>query len=159
MVKAVKAAILFHLAAALPAAALSFSVSGGWPLTIDGTNLSGTAGSDLVSSYLSVSNALVIDVTDAVDEFDVWYIDVHQVEVAWDNSLAMSAIRTTDGTGLGTISGGEALQEITGTATRFFEGTGNRSAIHIQLALEGVSVTLGGDTYSLQIVFTLLDGS
>jgi hypothetical protein len=152
-----KAFVLFLFAAAVPAAALSFTVSGGWSLTLDGADLSGTAGSDLVSSHASASNAVVIDIADAVDQFEVWYIDIHKVEGTWDASLILSAIRTTDGTGLGTISGGTALREITDTETRFFEGTGNRGAIHIQLTLDGISVILGSITHSLQIVYTLLE--
>ena len=152
-----KAVIVLYFAAAGTAAALSFTVTGGWALTLDGTTLSGSAGSDFVSAHTSASNAVIIDIADAVDQFEVWYIDIHKVEGSWDDSLTVSAIRTTDGTGLGTISGGTALTEITDTATRFFQGTGNRSAIHIQFVLEGASVTLGAEAYSLQIVYTLLN--
>ena len=123
---------------------------------LDGANLSGTAGSDFVSTHTSASNAVIIDIADAVDQFEVWYIDINKVEGTWDESLTISAIRTTDGTGLGTISGGTALMEITDTATRFFQGAGNRSSIHIQLVLDGESVTLGAGDLSLQIVYTLL---
>lgn len=147
------------LAAAVSAAALSFEVSGGWPLTLNASSLAGTAGSDFISTHTSASNAVIIDIADAVDQFEIWYIDIHKVEGTWDDSLAISAIRTTDGTGLGTIAGGTVLTEITDTTTRFFEGAGNRSSIHIQLVLDGASVTLGAGGYSLQVVFTLLDDS
>ena len=149
--------VTLFAAAALKAAALTFSVTGGWNLTIDGTDLAGPAGSDLNPTYTSVANAVVMDVTEAVDQFEAWYIDINKTDVSWDGSLTISAIRTTDGTGLGTISGGTALLEITDTAQRFFQGTGNRSSIQMQLQLDGVSVTLGNATFTVDIVYTLLD--
>lgn len=141
----------------MPAAAHSITLTGGWNLTLDGTQLSGGAGSDFPSSFTSASNAIVADITGTVDQFDDWAVDIHYTDVSWDSSLSLSVVRTTDGTGLGTISGGAPVMEITDTSARFFQGTGDRSSIHIQLILEGASVTLGENTFSVQLTFTLLD--
>ncbi len=143
--------------AAIPAAALSFTVVGGWSLEINETNLSGTAGSDFTATSTSVANAAVVNVADAVDQFEAWYIDINKTDVAWDSSLTLSSIRTSDGIGLGTISGGTVLLEITDTAQRFFQGTGNRSSIQTQFQVDGLSVTLGVQALSVTIVYTLLD--
>ena len=141
---------------AFRAAALDFVVTGGWLFTIDGTDLSGTAGSDLNPTYTSNADAVVIDITGAVDQNDPWRVDINKTDITWDNSLTLRIIRTSDGTGLGTISGGSPLFEVTDTAQPFFTGTGDRSSIQIQLQVDGVSVTLDAQVLSLQVVYTLL---
>jgi len=149
--------LCFLVAAAFPAAAHLITITGGWNLVLDGTMLSGPAGSDFLPSYSSDSNALVIDITGTIDQFDDWAVDVHKTDVSWDGSLTISVVRTTDGMGPGDISGGTAATQVSDTASRFFQGTGDRSSVHVQLLLEGASVTLGEGTRSVQITFTLLD--
>jgi hypothetical protein len=139
--------------------ALDFTVTGGWSLSIGGADLQGGPGSDLTDTYLSAANAVVIDITNAVDQFEQWYVDIHRVDVNWDSGLSLSALRTSDGSGLGTIAGGLAVQPVTTAAAEFFQGTGDRSAIQVQLVLSGVSVTLGRDGFSTQIVYTLRDAN
>ena len=137
--------------------ALDFSVTGGWDLTIDATDMTGGAGSDIASDYVSAANAVLMDITGTIVVAEPWYITVNKSDVEWDGSLHLSMQRSSDGTGTGTISGGTAWLELTATAQSFFQGTEDRASIQIQLMLSGVSVTLGSKVYTTQVVLTLLD--
>ena len=136
---------------------LSFTVAGSWSLVIGSSDLSGGPGGDLVPEFVSAADALVFEVTGAVDQFEAWYVDIQRIDISWDPALHIELQRTSNGSGIGTISGGTGFLEAEAASRRLFQGTGDRSSVLIQLKLSGVSVTVGADTYSTQIVFTLLD--
>jgi hypothetical protein len=148
---------LVGLLAAAGGHALAFTVTGGWTLPVGSAQLAGQAGSDFIPEQSSAANAVVIDVTGALLDTEPWFITVHRTDVLWDPTLTLSTRRTSEGVGGGTISGGSAYQTITLVAQSFFQGTGNRSSIQVQLRLGGISVTIGARALFTQVVLTLLD--
>jgi len=148
---------LLALLAASPGHALSFTVSGGWSLTVGTSDLAGPAGSGLEPQYQSAANAVLVDISGALLDTEPWTVTIHRVDVSWDGSLSLSMARTSEGLGAGSISGGLTLQPLTLTAQTLFQGTGNRSSIQLQLELDGVSVSIGSRILAAQVVFTLLD--
>lgn len=145
------------LLCATAAPALTFTVTGGWSLSVGLSDLAATAGSDFVSEYTSAANAVVIDVSGALLDTDPWTVTIQRTDVSWDGSLTLSMARTSGGLGSGSISGGTSFQVVALTAQTFFVGTGDRSSIQIQLKLAGMSVTIGSGLQATQVTLTLLD--
>lgn len=151
------AAIVLIAATVEPLGALTFDVTGSWSLTVDSADLAGVTGSDFVSTHTSAVDEVVIDVTEALDQYEQWYVDVHMTVTNWPGELHLEVVRVSDGSGSGTISGGTSLQELDGTATLFFEGAGDRTSVFVQIVLTGMTVTVDADLFTAQIVFTLRD--
>jgi hypothetical protein len=148
---------LLLLLAAANARALTFTVTGGWSLSVGLGDLAGPAGSDLVSLHTSAANAVVVDVAGALLDTQPWTVTIHRADVLWDPSLSLSMARTSGGLGSGSIIGGLTFQTVGAVAQTLFQGTGDRSSIQVQLRLEGASVTIGSRILTTQIVLTLLD--
>ncbi len=138
--------------------ALSITTSGGWNLSIDSTDVTGSAGSDLTPTYYSSTDAIIMSISDAIDNSDNWEIQVHKTDTNWHGNLKLALQRTSNGSGGGSISGGDSLYiELTGTDQYFFEGSGDRTDVDIQFRLTGVSVLVPADSYSTTIYFTVID--
>jgi hypothetical protein len=150
-------ALLVLLLVAAGAGALAIDVAGGWSLSLGLPDLAGPAGSDFLPEYTSAANAMVVDVSGALLDTEPWTVTIHRADMAWDSSLSLSAKRTSDGVGAGSITGGLAFQTVTLVAQTLSQGTGNRSSIQLQLKLAGVSVTMGSRILDTQVVLTLLD--
>jgi hypothetical protein len=148
---------LLLLLAAADARALTFSVTGGWSLSLGLPNLAGPAGSDLVALHTSAANAVVVEIAEALLDTEPWTVTIHRTDVLWDPSLSLSMARTSAGLGSGTITGGLTFQIVGTVAQTLFQGTGNRSSIQVQMRLDGVSVTIGSRILTTQVVLTLLD--
>ncbi len=145
--------------AGLPAVfAAGVTVTGGYGFIIDQNDLSGGAGSNFNPEHSSPVDAVLITVTGMLSDTDAWQILVRKENTLWQGGLGLSVLRTAAGTGTGTINGGNVLPLVlTATDQVFFEGAGNRSAIPIQLRLDGVSVLIPVDTYAATLVFTIVD--
>lgn len=138
--------------------AISINVLGGWSLVIDSGDVIAGAGGDLTSQYLSNADAITINVADAIDDSDNWQIQVRKEDTLWHAALTLSILRTSDGAGTGTISGGNSLfLDLTAVDQFFFDGAGNRSIVDLQLRLSGVSVLIPSDNYSTVIYYTVID--
>jgi hypothetical protein len=160
--RAVKFAIAVLLSALVfiggrAVAAISITVTGDWAETIDENDLIGGAGSELVSDYESASDQVTITISGTIDPSDAWRVDVRKININWDSNLHFYVRRTSDGTGPGGISGGTSYQEVTDAYLSFFSGSGDRSDIHIQLELSGVSVQIPPDNYSITVYYTVVD--
>ena len=134
-------------------------IIGSWGFSINSADLISGAGSDINNSFVSGVNQMMIDVTD-IHPFRVnWRIDVRKADVFWDSDFQLFIARTGDGTGhkRATISGGLSYQNITDIAQTFISGTGKRTAVPIQLKLEGVTVQLPIGSYSTTIVYTITE--
>lgn len=142
---------------ATPGSALVIGAVGSWSVPLGTAELTAGPGSDFESTHTSMADQVVITISDAIDENEQWFVDVSHTSGGWDGSVQVKVVRISDGTGLGTISGGTALQAVDGTPALLFEGTGNRDSIFIQIVLTGVSVTLGSDLFETQLTFTLRD--
>lgn len=138
-------------------AAISITATGNWSETIDALDLQAGAGSDLISTYQSTSNAVSIDISGTAGVDDNWRVDVKKVDSVWHNSFHLYVKRTSDGTGSGSISGGDTYQEVTDTDLSFFSGNGDRNNINVQLKLTGVSIQAPPDTYTTTIYYTVVD--
>jgi len=150
--------VSFLLLTTFDLSAISISVLGGWSLVIDSGDVVAGAGGDLTSQYLSNADAVTIDVADAIDDSDNWQIQVHKEDTLWHAALTLGLLRTSDGAGTGTITGGNSLfLDLTAVDQFFFDGAGNRSTVNLQMRLSGVSVLIPSDNYSTTIYFTVID--
>ncbi len=147
------ACLFILLAAATVTWAISINATGQWDLTIDSSDLQAGPGSDLNPSYSSAVDQVILDIIAAGN----WGVDVNKSDSNWHSNLHLNVKRTSDGTGAGTISGGSAYQEITGTNQSLFSGSLDRNTINIQLQLTGVSITVPPDNYSTTVTYTVAD--
>jgi hypothetical protein len=143
------------LLAGISWAAVSITVSGSWFETIDQSDLAGGAGSDLVSTYESAADQVVIDITGVGKKG--WRVDVRKIDSGWYGDLHLCVHRTSDGTGPGSISGGTSYQEIGDTYQQFFTGESNRRDIYVQLMLDGVSARMPCGNYHTTVYYTVME--
>ena len=137
--------------------AIDIATSGGWTETIDASDLISGAGSNLIDTYESVTNASTANISNCTGDSDNWRVDVRRVDGTWHGDYTLYVKRTSDGTGTGSISGGLSYIEITTTDAQFFTGSGNRDNIDLQYELTGMSVSALPDNYSTTVVFTVVD--
>jgi hypothetical protein len=135
--------------------AQDITVTGSWSETIDGSDLQSGAGSDLIDTYESQSDQIIIDITGA--GMDSWRVDVSKVDGNWHGNFQLYVRRTSDGIGVGPINGGTTYQEVTDTDQSFFDSQQSRTDIHVQLKLEGVSIQIPPDTYSTTVYYTVVN--
>jgi hypothetical protein len=136
---------------------VSIRVNGKWTIgNLDENDLTGGAGTDFPGTWESVPDLIDIDVIKAQD---YWQVEISKVDAPWPSQVQVWARRTTDGTGSpATITGGSTYQQVTGTDQPFFSGTGDVTAIKVQLKLEGVTVGVNMDDYTTIISYTVTDG-
>ena len=134
--------------------AISITVTGNWPETIDSDDLQAGAGSDLIDTYESAADVVTIDVSATVGD---WGLDVKKIDTNWHSNLHLHVKRTSDGAGSGSISGGDTYQEVTDTDQSFFSGNDDRSSITVQLKLTGVSIQVPSDAYTTTVYYTVSD--
>jgi hypothetical protein len=65
--------------------------------------------------------------------------------------------RDTDGSGDGSVLGGNSFIEITGSDNHFFSGAGDRSGISLSYQLTGMAVTIPPGFYNTTVIFTVVD--
>ena len=131
----------------------SIKITGSWDESVDTTDLQGGAGTDLISTYESVSNVCDIDITGGAKKN--WRVDVNKTDTLWHANLHLYVRRTSDGTGGGTITGGTAYQEITDINQTLFSGYDNLRDITIQYQLTGVSVQILPNVYTTTVNYTI----
>lgn len=137
-------------------AGISITVTGNWFETIDKNDLLFGAGSDLQSTYTSVSGQVSIDISGTSGPTDAWRIDIRKVDNNWNNKLDPYVRRTSDGSG-GSVSGGTSYQSVTDINTSFFSGTGDVTGIKVQLRMTGVSIQISPSSYSTVLYYTVVD--
>ena len=135
--------------------AIAITVTGSWSETINENDLQGGPGTDLVSTYESAADEIIIDIYDT--GVPSWKVEVHKVDTNWHANFTLSVRRTSDGSGGGSINGGLTYSEITDTDSQFFTGQDDRSNVDCQLQLEGVSVQIPPDTYTTTVYYTVSD--
>ncbi|KPL00800.1 MAG: hypothetical protein AMJ91_03250 [candidate division Zixibacteria bacterium SM23_73_3] len=141
------------------AEAIDISATGGWGETIDQADLVSGAGSDLVDTYESATDATSIDITNTIDKHDAWRVDVRRVDGGgWHGDFTLYVKRTSDGNGQGNvISGGLSYIEITTTDSEFYSGEGALWNVDVQYQLTGMSIGVLPANYSTTIIFTVVD--
>lgn len=140
------------------AEAIDLSTTGGWTETINEFDLASGAGSDLVDTYESATDATSMTISNCTGDTDNWRLDVRRIdEGGWHGDFTIYVKRTSDGEGTGSVSGGLSYLEVTTIDTQLFSGAGDRSNISIQYKLTGMSINVLPDTYSKTITFTVVD--
>jgi hypothetical protein len=140
------------------AEAIDLSATGGWNGTVNEADLISGAGSNLVDTYESTTEATNITISNCTDDSDNWRVDVRRVdEGGWHGDFALYVKRTSEGTGNGSISGELSYIAITSTDIPFFSGAGDRSNVNIQYQLSGMSVSVSPDHYNTTVIFTVVD--
>jgi hypothetical protein len=138
--------------------AIDLSATGGWSKTVNASDLVSGAGSNLVDTYESTTEATNITISSCTDDSDNWRVDVRREDGGgWYGDFTLYVQRTSDGTGTGFISDGLSYLEITSTDTQFFSGAGDRSNINIQYQLTGMSIYVSPSNYNTNIIFTVVD--
>ncbi len=138
--------------------AIDLSATGGWNETVNESDLISGAGSNLVDTYGSTTDATNISISNCTDDSDNWRVDVRRVdEGGWYGDFTLYVKRTSEGTGNGSVSDGLSYVEITSTDTPFFSGAGDRSNITIQYQLTGMSINVSPTNYNTTIIFTVVD--
>jgi len=138
-------------------ASISVSVGGVWSETVDETNLAGGPGSDLAGTYESSADQISADISGTAGDLDTWRVEVKKTDTTWHDDLHLYLKRTSDGIGSGSISGGGSYLEATDTYAELFSGRGDRTGIHLQLKIMGVSAGVPADAYSATISYTVVD--
>lgn len=146
-------AALVCLFTPFPALAGDIYATGGWTRTIDASDLTAGAGSDLAASYESASDATDLETSVAGN----YRVDVRRNVGSWDGALSLYVKRTSDGTGSGSVSGGTAYQEVTITSQEFFTGSLSRTDVHVQYQVDGLSIDVDPDTYATMVSYTITD--
>lgn len=136
------------------ASASDITSTGDWTgLIINSGNLSAGIGSPLTATYESTATQITLDIANTLgNPYDVL---IRRSDINWHTAVILSARRTDDGIGPGTVSGGLAYQAIDTVDAVFFSGTDDNSTIHVQLQLTDVTVQVPPDTYSTTITFTV----
>ena len=134
--------------------AITLTVTGDWSETINVNDLQGGPGTDLISTYESASDEVVIDIDQTSS---TWRVEHKRTDSTWHANFTLSEKRTSDGSGGGSISGGTSYTEITETDAQFFTGSQARSVVNVQLQLEGVSIQIPLDTYSTTVTYTVIE--
>ena len=134
---------------------MSIYVGNNWNVTVDSSDLLGGPGTNIPSSFESASDHL--DITILFADGKSWRVDQRRSDAVWHNDLTLSARRTANGTGGGSISGGTAYQEIETSDRSFFNGNENRFGIKVQMRLEGVSINIPAATYITTVTYTIVE--
>ena len=151
---------LLWLLAALPAGGQTITLTGSWTLTLSAADLQPPGpGLNFTTPRDSADNQVLINTTrpgNTLHTVLVYRID----SPGWNAALTLRVIRTGDGTGTGTISGGTDPGVIVpaGQANRvaFFDVRRNRSNIPIKLRLDGLTVALGAPaTYTTTVYYEI----
>ena len=131
--------------------AISITATGSWSQTIDASNLTGGAGTDLNSTYYSAYDAVKINISATAN----WEVAVKKINGNWHSSLLLSVKRSSDGTGAGSISGGTAYLEVTDIDQSFFSGNKSRNNVCVQFRLTGVSIQVPPGVYTATVYYTV----
>ena len=129
---------------------ISISVNGNWSETIDSSDLQAGPGSDLNPTYTSDYNLIDMDIKFTLTN---WRVGVRKVDTNWPSDLRLGVRRTSNGIGIGSISGGTSWVEVTDDWKSFFTGSFGRWNVDVQLGLTGMSVQIPPDTYITTIYY------
>jgi hypothetical protein len=133
--------------------AVKIRVTGGWTEIIDFNDLQGGPGSDLISSYESLVDAVDIDITGAGNR--LWQVDIRRVDTNWLPDFTLEARRTSSDQD---VYGGTAYQQVTMSDQLFFYtdvSPNNARNIKVQYRLSGVSVQIPPGTYATTVYYTV----
>jgi hypothetical protein len=126
-------------------------------LRLSSQELVGGAGTGFAASYESTPDEIRLTIRNTQGPTAPWRVDVRRADTNWDGALTLSVRRTSDGTGDGSISDGTAYQAVTTSDAVFFDGTGDRQKIDLQLKIDGDLNSLFVDDYVTTVFYTLTE--
>jgi hypothetical protein len=144
--------LFFALACAVAASAADLTSTGDWTENVNASYLVSGAGSDLPAAIQSISGTTVLSIANAPGS---WRVKARRSPGNWDGNLGVWVKRSSDGSGSGTIAGGEVFVELGATDVEIFSGSGARSSISLQFRLTGLTCGASPDTYTSSIIFTV----
>jgi hypothetical protein len=125
---------------------------------ITATDIPGGAGTDVVDYFYTAVNEKELEIRNPNGD---WNVYVSRSDTVWDSDLEIAVLRTGDGNGSGTLSGGDADYVVIGTSdVLFFSGTGGDARnVPIQFRLRGQLGYYGIpiDDYDTLITYTVID--
>jgi hypothetical protein len=145
--------LLAALALATVAQAADIRVQGDWAVSIGAADLAGGAGSDIRSPIDSATNQTSLEVSNTGG--GAWVLRLRRSDFAWATGAELYARRTTDGSGAGSIAGGDGWVQITSIQRELCHGTGDRSNVRVQLRLSGVGVAHAPGSYGGQVIYSI----
>jgi hypothetical protein len=88
-----------------------------------------------------------------------WHIDVQKINNNWPSQLTLEIRRSNSGksNNFDNLIGGSIYQNLGNSPQFFFQGKGIVTDINLQYNLKGLSVLIPVDTYTTQILFTLIE--
>jgi hypothetical protein len=159
-----KLIVLFFLMCCKTTFSQAISIKGSWFAKVD-PNLITNAGLDYDSNLriLSLPNQSIftLENNNPLNKTysSSWRLDVQMIDSFWPSSLRIAIQRTSAGksTGVENILGGTVFQNLGPNPETFIHGKGLVSDVALQYTLSGLSVLIPVDTYSTNIVFTLIE--
>lgn len=133
------------------AVAADLTSSGDWFESVTSANLAGGAGSNLTQPE-SVAGITTLTIANAPG---VWRIKARRSGISWPSGCSIWIKRTSNGSGSGSISGGNAFIELGTTDVEIFNGSQNRNGVSLQFKVTGLSVNHPPGNLSSSIIFTL----
>jgi len=146
--------ILLIAMPALTASAQTVAVSGSWSKTAVSSDV--VLPGDNYPVYESATNQVLVSIT--AGNTVAWSCSVKKTDLTWRPEMVLQVHRTGTGTALagGTLSGGDAYQNVTGVFTQFFTCTkGSVTNIPIQYRISGCTTIAPAGTYTLTITYTV----
>lgn len=153
-----RSVIVFLLVMATNAVAATLAANGSWTKTISSANLTGGAGTNLVSTHESVNGVISLDVSNTPSTILYYRVYARYTGPTWPAGLTLAVKRTADGISLlplSVILGSTDYITLSSTDTEIFSGLLDRSGITLQIRVTGMSVALAPAVYQANIVFTI----
>ncbi|MDP3358846.1 MAG: hypothetical protein Q8S41_05800 [Lutibacter sp.] len=134
---------------------ITITVTGNWMKTIAASDIS-EAGNDYPTTYESNANQTLLTINPVNNNKQI-IVYVKRSDIAWHNNLNLKVKRTANGTNGNTaITGGLIYQTITNLNANFFTCVGYHTFIPLQYEITGISVVLPVQSYSTEIMYTVM---
>jgi len=130
----------------------SISVTGDWVLTINQTNLQAGAGSDLDSTYTSITDQVNVGINMGKV---TWTVYVDKSDINWLSNIQIY-VRRRSSHGK-KVTGGTSWQQVNLSSQTFFQGRRTVNNIKVQCGLKGVSLQIPPDTYTGIITYPVME--
>jgi hypothetical protein len=145
--------ILLLAGVAVRASALDIAAQNAWSFSLGRGALAAGAGSNIAQPVDSGSMLLTIDVTNSGGA--AWVVKARRSDLQWASGAGLSVRRVSDGSGTGSITGGNAYVGVNGSDQTVFSGSGDRTGIRVQLRLDGASIAIAPGNYGTTVVYTV----
>jgi len=145
-------AVLALLASFSASPAADLISSGDWAETINASKLVSGAGSNLQSQLQSLAGVTTLTISNVSG---AWTLRARRSGGSWHGDVTLFVKRTSAGSGSGSVSGGDAFVELTGSDVEIFSGSDARSNVALQFKLTGLSVGISPANYLSSVIFTV----